>query len=167
MRVLNDASTFLRVVDDMAQSHSASALAPESDADQHLETAKLSAKIKVAEMTREVENMLVLNMTLGHKDAAKGVLELAARDLDLPIKESWHEQLTRWEDALTAYEAREIEELLLKNPESDESRGRARVGSGTIYDDVMMYVDRARERIDWTAARMRCLNALGEWGALS
>ena len=66
-----------------------------------LETAKLSAKIKVAETTREVENMLVLNMTLGHKDAAKGVVELAARDLDLPVKESWYEQLTRWEDALT------------------------------------------------------------------
>ena len=101
------------------------------------------------------------------------------------MKESWHERLQRWEDALTAIEIREVEELLKQahfaGPVDGGGVARSRkislsagapgaeAPAGTPVDvagdfDVNSI---ATQHLNWTATRMRCLRALGEWGSLS
>ena len=85
-----------------------------------------------------VEALISVNNHLRQPEAAVGVLKLAQRDLHMELKESWHEKLQRWDDALAAYEAR---------------GAAAPPGSAAASDAA--------------AGRLRCLAALARWDDLS
>lgn len=59
-----------------------------------------------------VEALISTNMQLGQVVEAQGVLQYAQRYLgdELELKESWYEKLQCWDEALEAYEIRQMDE---------------------------------------------------------
>ncbi|KAI9850778.1 MAG: phosphatidylinositol kinase- protein kinase tor1 [Thelocarpon superellum] len=60
--------------------------------------------------SQSVEALISINNQLQQSDAAIGILRRAQSYQDVNIKETWYEKLGRWEEALTQYQQREIEE---------------------------------------------------------
>ncbi|KAF3938362.1 hypothetical protein ABW19_dt0205056 [Dactylella cylindrospora] len=60
--------------------------------------------------TSTIEALIKINNQLQQSDAAIGILRRAQQYNDVPLKESWFEKLQRWEEALKAYQLREIDE---------------------------------------------------------
>ncbi|KAI9893709.1 MAG: phosphatidylinositol kinase- protein kinase tor1 [Vezdaea aestivalis] len=89
--------------------------------------------------TSSVEALISINNALQQEDAAIGILRKAQAYTDVALKENWFERLGRWDEALEAYQKRELE----MKPASE------------------------REAFDITMGKMRCLHALGEWELLS
>ncbi|KAF8928817.1 armadillo-type protein [Dissophora ornata] len=59
--------------------------------------------------TSSIESLLSNNNHLQQPDAAAGILTYAQRYHDVELKESWYERLHRWEDALAAYDKKQVE----------------------------------------------------------
>ncbi|KAF9352686.1 phosphatidylinositol kinase- protein kinase tor1 [Mortierella sp. NVP85] len=59
--------------------------------------------------TASIESLISINNHLQQSDAAAGILTYAQRHHDIELKESWYERLHRWEDALTAYDKKQVE----------------------------------------------------------
>ncbi|KAF9172143.1 phosphatidylinositol kinase- protein kinase tor1 [Mortierella sp. AD011] len=59
--------------------------------------------------TSIIESLIGINNHLQQSDSAAGMLTYAQRHHDIELKESWYERLHRWEDALAAYERKQIE----------------------------------------------------------
>ena len=57
-----------------------------------------------------VEMLISTNNVLQQPDTAVGTLTYAQQHLNLDLKESWYEKLQRWEDALAAYERKQMED---------------------------------------------------------
>ena len=57
-----------------------------------------------------VEALISINNQLQQTDAAVGILRNAQKYKDFELKETWFEKLGRWDEALQAYQRREIEE---------------------------------------------------------
>lgn len=57
--------------------------------------------------TPTIEALISINNQLQQSDAAVGILKHAQMHHDLQLKETWHEKLQRWDDALRAYNERE------------------------------------------------------------
>ncbi|KAM9890925.1 hypothetical protein OXX69_012444, partial [Metschnikowia pulcherrima] len=57
--------------------------------------------------TPTIESLISINNQLQQSDAAVGILKHAQLHHDLQLKETWHEKLQRWDDALKAYNERE------------------------------------------------------------
>lgn len=53
-----------------------------------------------------IEALITINNQLQQLDAAVGILKHAQLHHDLEVKESWHEKLQRWDDAMAAYARR-------------------------------------------------------------
>lgn len=62
--------------------------------------------------TDAIEQLIGINNNLQQPDAAAGILTYAQQNHDFELKEAWYERLQRWEDALAAYERKQLE-----NPE--------------------------------------------------
>ncbi|KAG0044728.1 phosphatidylinositol kinase- protein kinase tor1 [Gryganskiella cystojenkinii] len=59
--------------------------------------------------TNAIEDLIGINNHLQQPDAAAGILTHAQLHHDFELKEAWYERLQRWEDALAAYERKQIE----------------------------------------------------------
>src|SRR5213078_2240338 len=59
---------------------------------------------------QSVEALISINNQLQQSDAAIGILRRAQFYGDVELKEAWFEKLQRWEEALAAYQRRELEE---------------------------------------------------------
>ncbi|KAG0200191.1 phosphatidylinositol kinase- protein kinase tor1 [Mortierella sp. GBA30] len=59
--------------------------------------------------TSNIESLISVNNHLQQPDAAAGILTYAQKHHDIELKESWYEKLHRWEDALAAYERKQID----------------------------------------------------------
>ncbi|KAF9586443.1 phosphatidylinositol kinase- protein kinase tor1 [Lunasporangiospora selenospora] len=59
--------------------------------------------------TNAVGELIGINNNLQQPDAAAGILTHAQLHHDFELKETWYEKLQRWEDALAAYERKQIE----------------------------------------------------------
>lgn len=57
--------------------------------------------------TSTIESLISINNKLQQSDAAVGILKHAQLHHDLQLKETWHEKLQKWDDALRAYNERE------------------------------------------------------------
>lgn len=57
--------------------------------------------------TPTIEALISINNQLQQSDAAVGILKHAQLHHELQLKETWHEKLQRWDDALKAYNERE------------------------------------------------------------
>ncbi len=57
-----------------------------------------------------IEALISINNQLQQPDAAIGILTFAQQNHNVELKESWYEKLQRWEDALSAYERRQVED---------------------------------------------------------
>lgn len=57
--------------------------------------------------TPTIEALISINNQLQQSDAAVGILKHAQMHHDLQLKETWHEKLQRWDEALRAYNERE------------------------------------------------------------
>jgi FKBP12-rapamycin complex-associated protein len=57
-----------------------------------------------------VEALIRINNQLQQYDASLGILRKAQNYNDVDLKETWYEKLDRWEEALAAYQKRELEE---------------------------------------------------------
>ena len=57
-----------------------------------------------------VEALIYINNQLQQSDAAVGILRNAQKYRDIELKETWFEKLSRWDEALLAYQRREQEE---------------------------------------------------------
>ncbi|KAI5778883.1 armadillo-type protein [Geopyxis carbonaria] len=57
-----------------------------------------------------IEALISINNLLQQSDAAIGILRRAQVYSDVPLRESWFEKLQRWEEALKAYQEKEINE---------------------------------------------------------
>ena len=57
-----------------------------------------------------IEALISINNQLQQPDAAIGILTYAQQHHDVELKESWYEKLQRWDDALGAYDRRQVEE---------------------------------------------------------
>lgn len=68
------------------------------------------AEFIVNPSTQLVESLISINNELQQPDTAMGILTYAQQNLNLALKESWYEKLNRWEDALAAYERRQLED---------------------------------------------------------
>ncbi|KAL6013172.1 hypothetical protein ACLOJK_003664 [Asimina triloba] len=84
-----------------------------------------------------VEALIHINNQLHQHEAAVGILTYAQQHLDVQLKESWHEKLQRWDDALKAYTLK---------------------ASQATSPHVLL---------DVTLGRMRCLAALARWEELN
>lgn len=60
--------------------------------------------------TPTIEALISINNQLQQSDAAVGILKHAQLHHNLQLKETWHEKLQRWDDALKAYSEREKRE---------------------------------------------------------
>jgi serine/threonine-protein kinase mTOR len=60
--------------------------------------------------TSTIEALISINNLLQQSDAAIGILRRAQIYNDVGLKETWFEKLQRWEEALQAYQRRELEE---------------------------------------------------------
>ncbi|KAH0559920.1 hypothetical protein GP486_003558 [Trichoglossum hirsutum] len=60
--------------------------------------------------TSTIEALISINNQLQQSDAAIGILRKAQIYSDVGLKETWFEKLQRWEEALQAYQRRELEE---------------------------------------------------------
>ncbi len=56
-----------------------------------------------------LESLISINNKLGQGDAARGMLEYATTHHPQLLQESWFEKLGRWEDAVEAYELKQLE----------------------------------------------------------
>eukprot|EP00457_Paulinella_chromatophora_P000061 gb/GEZN01000061.1/.p1 GENE.gb/GEZN01000061.1/~~gb/GEZN01000061.1/.p1 ORF type:complete len:2707 (+),score=463.21 gb/GEZN01000061.1/:107-8227(+) len=56
-----------------------------------------------------VKALISINNQLGQPEAAVGILAYAKQHHSVELQESWYEKLQRWEDALEAYERRQLE----------------------------------------------------------
>ena len=84
-----------------------------------------------------VEALISINNQLQQTDAAVGILRSAQKYRDFELKETWFEKLGRWDDALDAYTARELED-----PDSFEATmGRMRclhaLGEWDMLEDMV------------------------------
>ncbi|TPX38402.1 hypothetical protein SeMB42_g06762 [Synchytrium endobioticum] len=59
-----------------------------------------------------IENLISINNQLQQPDSAVGILTYAQQNHEVELKESWYEKLQRWEDALAAYERKQLEDPL-------------------------------------------------------
>ncbi|ORX52573.1 phosphatidylinositol kinase Tor2 [Piromyces finnis] len=59
-----------------------------------------------------IEALISINNQLQQPDSAIGILTYAQENHDIKLKESWYEKLQRWEDALAAYERKQLEDPL-------------------------------------------------------
>ncbi|KAF9993671.1 phosphatidylinositol kinase- protein kinase tor1 [Entomortierella chlamydospora] len=59
--------------------------------------------------TNAIEELIGINNNLQQPDAAAGILTHAQLHHDFELKEAWYERLQRWEDALAAYERKQLE----------------------------------------------------------
>jgi len=59
-----------------------------------------------------IEALISINNQLQQPDSAIGILSYAQENHDIKLKESWYEKLQRWEDALAAYERKQMEDPL-------------------------------------------------------
>lgn len=57
-----------------------------------------------------VEALISINNQLQQSDAAVGILRNAQKYRDFDLKETWFEKLQRWDEALAAYQRREMED---------------------------------------------------------
>ncbi|KAI4644804.1 uncharacterized protein J4E78_009623 [Alternaria triticimaculans] len=57
-----------------------------------------------------VEALISINNQLQQTDAAFGILRKAQNYADVELKETWFEKLQKWDEALAAYQRRELEE---------------------------------------------------------
>lgn len=57
-----------------------------------------------------IESLISINDDLQQPDAAAGILTYAQRHHSIELKEYWYERLQRWEDALAAYERKQLEQ---------------------------------------------------------
>ncbi|KAG0343766.1 phosphatidylinositol kinase- protein kinase tor1 [Podila humilis] len=60
--------------------------------------------------TNNIEHLITINNNLQQPDAAVGILTYAQLHHDIELKESWYERLQRWEDALAAYDKKQLEQ---------------------------------------------------------
>lgn len=60
--------------------------------------------------TSIMESLIGINNQLQQSDSAIGILTISQQHHDLQLKEIWYEKLQRWDDALEAYNRRELEE---------------------------------------------------------
>lgn len=84
-----------------------------------------------------VEALIHVNNQLQQHEAAVGILVYAQQHLHVELKESWYEELQRWEEALAAY--------------------KRKATTATSPHALL----------DATLGRMRCLAALAQWEELS
>lgn len=61
--------------------------------------------------TPTIESLISINNQLQQSDAAIGILKHAQQHHDLQLKETWYEKLQRWEDALKAYNERQVDTI--------------------------------------------------------
>jgi len=59
-----------------------------------------------------IEALISINNQLQQPDSAIGILTYAQENHNIKLKESWYEKLQRWEDALAAYERKQLEDPL-------------------------------------------------------
>lgn len=57
-----------------------------------------------------MEALIGINNQLQQADSAIGILTISQQNHDLQLKETWYEKLQRWDDALEAYNRREVNE---------------------------------------------------------
>ncbi|OAL49589.1 ARM repeat-containing protein [Pyrenochaeta sp. DS3sAY3a] len=60
--------------------------------------------------TSAVEALISINNQLQQTDAAFGILRKAQNYTDVDLKESWFEKLQKWDEALAAYQRKELED---------------------------------------------------------
>lgn len=59
-----------------------------------------------------IQSLISINNQLQQPEAAVGILQYAQRNLNFELKESWYEKLNQWEDALGAYERKQLADPL-------------------------------------------------------
>lgn len=72
---------------------------------------------------QDVNDLISLYNRLQHHESAVGVLTYAQRKYDMEMRESWYENLHRWEEAYEIYEKRYQEET---RPSFETTKGRMR-----------------------------------------
>ncbi len=104
-----------------------------------------------------VEALISINNQLHQSDAAIGILRKAQVYRDVDLKETWFEKLQRWEEALQAYQRREIEE-----PDSFEvTMGKLRCLHALGEWDVLSSL--AQDK--WVHSSMDCRRAIAPLAA--
>jgi len=69
-----------------------------------------------------IKALISINNHLGQPEAAVGILTYAEEQHQIELQESWYEKLQRWEDALEAYERKQLDNPL----DPDAALGRMR-----------------------------------------
>lgn len=117
-----------------------------------------------------VESLISINNHLEHPEAAVGILTYAQQHLGanaVQSRETWFEKLNRWEDALEAYERRQIgthqkmSEVMRSWQDADRSLDDE-AASALIAE----FESLEEQFVEVALGRMRCLQALGEWKPL-
>ncbi len=104
-----------------------------------------------------VEALITINNQLQQSDAAFGILRKAQNYPDVELKEFWFEKLGRWEEALAAYQRREVDE-----PDSfDVTMGKMRCLHALGEWDVLSSLAQAK----WTHASRDYRRALAPLAA--
>ncbi|KAI9778323.1 MAG: phosphatidylinositol kinase- protein kinase tor1 [Candelina submexicana] len=104
-----------------------------------------------------VEALISINNQLHQSDAAIGILRKAQVYRDVDLKETWFEKLQRWEEALQAYQRREVEE-----PDSFEvTMGKLRCLHALGEWDVLSSL--AQDK--WVHSSMDCRRAIAPLAA--
>jgi phosphatidylinositol kinase/protein kinase (PI-3 family) len=84
-----------------------------------------------------VEALISLNNHLSQPNAAIGILHYAQTHHNVRLKESWYEKLQNWEEALSAYEAKQKVRRFVVDA-LPVIKGKP--GNGTYYGSSQMFV---------------------------
>jgi len=120
-----------------------------------------------------VEALISINNQLRQPDAAVGVLDLAQNKLSMTLKESWHEKLQRWDDALRSYQLKVQNTKPGSQPHAEALLGQCRCLAALAEWDTLFKLCRSEwARVEPPARRSMAPVAahaawqLGDWGQM-
>eukprot|EP00742_Colponemidia_sp_Colp-10_P007030 GILJ01007544.1.p1 GENE.GILJ01007544.1~~GILJ01007544.1.p1 ORF type:complete len:2402 (-),score=355.14 GILJ01007544.1:281-6541(-) len=114
-----------------------------------------------------IEALISINNQLQQPEAAVGILNHARRHLNFELKESWYEKLHRWEDALEAYERKQLEDPLLMELTLGRMRCLHALGEyerlAMLSQDLWRRAEEASMRRDVAPLAAAAAWNLGQW----
>ncbi|KAJ3427307.1 serine/threonine-protein kinase mtor [Anaeramoeba flamelloides] len=118
-----------------------------------------------------LSSLININNKIQQPESAYGILKYAIETYNVEIKESWFEEIKRWEDALNFYNNK-LKLLNKNNNQSDDNQITNENGNNDQIinnhnnDGSSDGSNIGENWFDIKLGKMRCLRALGEWDKL-
>ncbi|KAJ3423742.1 serine/threonine-protein kinase mtor [Anaeramoeba flamelloides] len=121
-----------------------------------------------------LRSLISINNQIQQAKSAMGILTYAQKFFNIELKETWFEELKRWEDALEAYESNEKNYLnhinSNNNINNNENKNKNKNNNNNNNNNKLKGENENQKinhvSFNYQLGKMRCLRALGEWDKL-